>query len=459
MNICIVSLYKDEELVATSGTFATAEELVTYLNALDIGEFTETTCPYDVDIIFECCEVVNPAPEPPEGTFTGDSALNPIELVKDAVLWAKVIPPCTDADSLTYSIVGTLPSGISFNTTTRTFSGTYTGACPTTFEIVMRCSDGTWHADVSIFFNATCATLPEGLYLTRNATSIMYIVDTPTMALANSFSVATTWLASLQSDANYIYGINNTNTVIYKYAKADGSLIGSYTHSGWTVISLYLDGSLLYFVEDTTSANQIVVRKLTASTMLIAAWSTTQAVTNASISGASMAVNATYLFVAVDGIVMRITKTTMVLAGSNITATGIGTATKGALAYNSSDSHVYVAGATGGASLARINASTWTVANTQAPGTSWGMVTYVSGVGLFATEVTGGNTIIQKLSTTLVRTSLYTMGSTISSFAKIVNDWVSIYVPTSVNSVIKVNATTGVLWGTYSATLILGVTV
>lgn len=559
MNICIQSLHKDGVPVATSGNFETDEDLVQYLNALSIGTFTNTTMPYNVDIELVCCEPpdnpplppewtfvwdsamnpislvktvamspivippctdagiltysiigtmpsgisfntttrtftgtyngvtcpttasvlmrcsdglgsadtaiffsiacapVNPPPVPPATPFTWDSSLNPINLVKSTAMSATVIPACSDAESLTYSIVGTLPTGISFNTGTRTFTGTYTGVCPATSTVIMRCSDGTSNTDTTIFFSATCAALPTGLYVSRNGTSLMNIVDKSAMTLSTSFSIASASMASLQEDASYIYGIGVGNTTIYKYAKVDGSLVSSYVHTGWTVVNLHIDGSLLYFVEDTASMNQIVVRKLTVSTMLIAAGSLTQAVANSTINAASMATNATYLFVAVDWIAMRITKASMTLAGSNITVTGVGTSSRGALAYNTSDGHIYVAG--WATNLYRIDGSGWTVANTQAPGTSRGVITYVSGVWIFATEVTGGNTIIQKLSTTLVRTSLYTMPSIISTLVRMLNDGTSIFVNTSANQILKVNATTGVLWGTYNAVLVIGMTV
>jgi len=293
-----------------------------------------------------------------------------------------------------------------------------------------------------------CEEATSSLYV-GNGTNT-YVVDADTMV--ESATISSSLIPAAQ-DATHFY--TYSGYVIRKYLKADNSLVATYTHTGGMVRAILLDGPLLYFLEDTDAANQVVVRKLTISTMLIASGSTTQAVATATINRASMDKTSVYLFVAVDQIAMRITKTTMIISGTNIPVLGHGANIGNGLVYNPIDSHVYVSGWS--TNLYRIDANSWTLVDTEAPGTSWGAITYVNGIGVMIQERTGGFTKIQKINASLVRTTLYTFGAGIDNdtppYWDIASAGGAIYMHMTNHLVYKIDAITGSILWTYSKPL------
>lgn len=295
-------------------------------------------------------------------------------------------------------------------------------------------------------------SIAVNVYVCEQATSNLYVgngtdtfvVDPTTMTESATISAG---LIPAAQDATHLY--TYSGYVIRKYLKSDNSLVASYTHTWGIVRAILLDGPLLYFLEDTTWLNQVVVRKLTTSSMTIASGSTTQAVATANINRASMDKTSVYLFVAVDQIAMRITKTTMIISGTNIPVLGHNSNIGNGLVYNPIDSHVYVSW--WATNLYRIDANSWTLVDTEAPGTSWGAITYVNGIGVMVQEVTGGFTKIQKINASLVRTTLYTFGAGITPKAPpywgIASAGGSLFMPMSNNTVYKIDAISGsVLW-------------
>lgn len=456
MNICIVSLYKGATLIPTSGTFSAKADVVSYLNALGIWTFTETTSPYDVDIIFECCAAPLDPPEPPAGTFTGDSIGNPITGVARVAITPVVIPPCTDADVLTYSIIGTLPEGISFDTGTRTFSGTYTGDCNTTPSVIMRCSDWDGQADTTIYFSFTCQT---SLYIGGSNTSIR-IANPSTMAALTPITISLPVEAKgIQSDENYLYVTERYGLNIYKYHRNSGTLLATFTTlTGTDIWPTFLTWGVLYFIEIINST-QVAIKRLNPVTMTLLSGSVTQTVTNVNPGfRPSFAQDTLNIYVAVDGCLLKIVKSTFLQSGSTLTLAEIGKRRHGSMIFNTTDSCLYVWGYT--TKLYKVNSTTMTLVTDLAPGTNFQAMSYVASNGTFVVELTWGVYKIQKISTSLVRTTLMTLSNAPNvEGIGMINDGTYLYVACDDWVVRKIHATTGAIAATYTVTTPYGLSI
>lgn len=447
MNICIVSLYKDGDLVPTSGSFSSKSDLVNYLNALGIGTFTETTSPYDVDITFECCEAPIDPPEPPADSFVWDSPSNPITGIAGQAITPAVIPPCTDEDELTYSIIWVLPEGISFDDETRTFSGTFTGDCNTTASVIMRCSDGDWHADVNIYFAFTCSTR---LYVGGSNTSIRRADPTTMVGITPLTISLPVEVRGIQQDENYLYVAERYWLNIYKYHKNSGMLVDTFTTlTGTDIWPIFLSWGILYFIE-IVSGTQVSIKRINATTMTLLWGSITQNVTTVSPwFRASITEDSLNIYVAVDERLLKIVKSTFLQSGSTLTLSDIGKWRHGGMIYNPTDSCLYISAYTN--KLYKVNSNTMTLVSDVAPGTHWSSMSYVVGNWIFIVELTWWVFKIQKMSTSLVRTSLITLATGIQvNGISMINDWTYLYVALDNGTVIKVNATNGSIAATYT---------
>lgn len=103
--------------------------------------------------------------------------------------WSPITPVTISAcwnlqwQNITYSIIWTLPTGITFDPNTRTFSGTYSWSCPATSSVIMRCTDPSglyWDTNVVFQFSCALPWLVSGLQST-NWSGGAYTCGNPTI--------------------------------------------------------------------------------------------------------------------------------------------------------------------------------------------------------------------------------------------------------------------------------------
>lgn len=106
-----------------------------------------------------------------------------------------VVPACSNTQwqAITYSVIWSLPTGIVFDSNTKTFSWTYTGVCPHNSSVTMRCTDSNWlFGNTIINFAFTCPipSLVTGIQITDWAWG-SYVCWNPTLVWNQSANADT----------------------------------------------------------------------------------------------------------------------------------------------------------------------------------------------------------------------------------------------------------------------------